>query len=35
MLLNLKDMKYEFENIVLKDKFIDGVQNLFYNNNED
>ena len=35
MLLNLMDMKYEFENIVLKDKFIDGVQNLFYNNNEE
>ena len=34
MLLNLMDMKYEFENIVLKDKFIDGVQNLFYNINE-
>ena len=35
MLLNLMDMKYEFENIVLKDKFIDGTQNLFYNNNEE
>ena len=35
MLLNLMDMKYEFENVVLKDKFIDGTQNLFYNNNEE
>ena len=35
MLLNLMDMKYEFENIVLKDKFIDGVQNLFYKDIEE
>ena len=35
MLLNLMDMKYEFENIILKDKFIDGVQNLFYKENEE
>ena len=35
MLLNLMDMKYEFENIVLKDKFIDGIQNLFYKENEE
>lgn len=35
MLLNLMDMKYEFENIVLKDKFIDGAQNLLYSNNEE